>query len=58
MWCYGQNLGLNRSNVLKKAKKLALSIDFFIFCMANTFKWLEIPEWKFQVNIARNTTMK
>ena len=26
------------SNILKKLKKLALSIDFFIFCMGNTFK--------------------
>ena len=33
----GQNLGKIRSNIMKKLKKWALSIGFFIFYMGNTF---------------------
>ena len=58
-----QTLGQIMSNVVKKLKKRALSIGFFIFYMENTFHSIkavvvQTPEWKFKVNIARNVTFE
>ena len=58
----GQNFGQVRSNVVKKIKKHALSIGFSYFMWEITFKGKKVVvvqkhEWKFKVNIARNTTL-
>ena len=38
VWFYGHNLGQIRFNNVKKTKKLALSIGFYICCKRNAFK--------------------
>ena len=62
----GQNLGQIRPNIMKKVKKQALSISFFfIFYMGNyllkqkvVVLVVQIIEWKFNANIARNSTLE
>ena len=60
---FGQNLGQIRPNVVRKVKKLVLSIKFF-----SCFAWeyllkqkvvvVQTTEWKFKANIARNATFE
>ena len=50
-----------KSNVMRKAKKLALSIDFFHtllgeYILKQEVVVIEIPEWKYKASLARNTT--
>ena len=60
----GKNLGEITPNIVKKVKKQALSISFFSY-----FGWeisvkakkgvvLQVLEWKFKSNIARNSTFE
>ena len=56
----GHNLGQIRSNVVKKVKKLALSINVFHmlhreYILKQEIVVAQTPEWKVKVNIARNT---
>ena len=51
------------NNVVKKVKKLALSIGFFHilhgkYLLKHKVVVVQIPEWKFKANIARNTTFE
>ena len=46
---------------MRKAKKLALSIDFFHtllgeYILKQEVVIIEIPEWKYKASLARNTT--
>ena len=55
-----QNLGQIRSNVVKKVKKLALSIGFSHilhgeYILKHRVVVAQTPEWKFEANIAKNT---
>ena len=55
-----QNLDLIRSNVVKKLKKLALSIGFSHilhgeYLLKHKVVVVQTPEWKFKANVARNT---
>ena len=55
----GQNLGKIRSNVVKKVRKLALPIHFSHilhreYISKQEVVVVQIPEWKFKANIARN----
>ena len=59
----GQNLGQIRSNVVKKAKKLVLSMVFFHilhgeYILKQEVVVAKIPDWKFKTNIARNATFQ
>ena len=59
----GQNFGQIRSNVMKKVKKLALSIGFSHilhgeYVLQHTVVVVQTPEWKFKASIARNATFK
>ena len=54
-----QNLDQIRSNVVKKVKKQALLIGFFIFYMGEyllkqNLVVVQTLEWKFKANITRN----
>ena len=59
-----QNLGYIRSNVVKKVKKLALSIGFFFhilhreYLLEHKVVVVQTPEWKFKAIIARNATFE
>ena len=59
-----QSLGqIMSNNVVKKVKKLALSIGFFHtlhgkYLLKHKVVVVQIPEWKFKANIARNTTFE
>ena len=54
-----QNLGQIRSNVLKKVRKLSLSIGFsHILHGEYILKQEVVPEWRLNANIARNATFK
>ena len=57
-----QNLGQTKSNVVKKVKKLALSIGFFHilhgeYLLKHKVVFVQTL-WKFKGNIARNTTFE
>ena len=57
----GQNLGQIRPSIVKKVKKLALSISFFHilhgeYLLKQRAVVVQILEWKFKINIARNAT--
>ena len=59
----GQNLGQSRSNVVKKVKKLALSICFSHilhrkYILKQEVVVVQTPEWKFKANTARNATFQ
>ena len=59
----GQNLGQIRPNVVKKVKKQALSISFFHilhgeYLLKQKVVVVQIIEWKFNANIARNSTLE
>ena len=55
----GAKFGSNRSNVVKKVKKQALSLGFFIlYLLKQKVVVVEQPEWKFMAIIARNTKFK
>ena len=59
----GQNLGQIRSNVVKKKKKLALSIGFSHilhgeYILKQEVVVVQTPEWKLKANIARNATFQ
>ena len=55
----GQNLGQIRSNVVKKVKKQALSLGFFIFyLLKQKVVVVKQPEWKLMAIIARNAKFK
>ena len=56
-----QNLGQIKSNVLKKVKKLALSIAFFHilhgeYLLNEKLVVQQTPKWKFKAVIAKNVT--
>ena len=58
-----QNLGQIRSNVMKKVKKLALSIGFSHilhgeYLLQHRVVVVQTPEWKFKASIARNAISK
>ena len=59
----GQNLGQIRPNVVKKVKKQALSIRFFHilhgeYLLKQKVMVIQILEWKFKANVARNATLE
>ena len=59
----GQNLGQIRPNIMKKVKKQALSISFFHilhgeYLLKQKVVVVQIIEWKFNANIARNSTLE
>ena len=59
----GQNVGQIRPNVAKKVKKQALSISFFHilhgeYLLKQKAVVVQIFEWKFKANVARNTTFE
>ena len=59
----GQNLGQIRPNVVKKVKKQALSISFFHilhgeYLLKQKVVVVQILEWKFKANRARNVTFQ
>ena len=59
----GQNLGQITYNIVKKVKKLTLSIPFFHILhqeyLLNQKAVVALtPEWKFTVDIARNATFE
>ena len=57
-----EKLGQIRFNVVKKVKKLALSIFFLYFALGipmikkQKVVVVRTPEWKFKASIARNST--
>ena len=58
----GQNLSQISSNVVKKVKKLALSIIFFHilheeYILKQEVVLVQTPEWKCKASIARNATL-
>ena len=58
-----QNLDQNRPNVVKKVKKQVLSISFFVilhgeYLLKEKLVVVQILEWKFKDNIARNATFE
>ena len=58
---FGQNVGQIRSNVVKKVKKPALSVDFSHilhreYILKQEVVAVQVSEWKFKANIARNDT--
>ena len=64
MWSWGKIWAkLGRSNVVKKVKKLALSIGFSHilhgeYILKQEVVVVQTPEWKFKANIARNATFQ
>ena len=55
----GQNLGKIRSSVVKKVKKQALSLGFFIllgeYLLKQKVMVVKPPEWESMATVARNT---
>ena len=60
MWSLGQNLDQIRSNVVKKQRNWPFNRFFFhilheVYISKQDAVGIEIPEWKLQAKLARNT---